>query len=310
MMKAPPDPTQDEWSTWVLHDRYGGDPGYETVVRSAVERFADRVLDEAHLFSGMRLVDVGAGDGLLAFRALERLGTLQVVLTDISPALLRHAQDAAARRNCLDQCTFLECSAEKLTDLADSSVDAIVTRASLAYVPDKNAAFREFQRVLKPGGRISIAEPIMQEEAFAARALKARVDAQTGGSPDPFLKLLHRWKSAQFPDTAEGCAKHPLVNFSERDLINMVRDAGFVDIHMQLHIDVAPSLITSWEIFLASSPHPWAPSLGLILEERFSAEERQLFEALVKPTVESGKNLAIDRIAYLNAKKPALHAIL
>jgi arsenite methyltransferase len=310
MMKAPPDPNQDEWSKWVLYDRYGGDPGYEAVVRRAVARFADRVLDEAHLFSGMRLVDVGAGDGLLAFRALERLGTIQVVLTDISPPLLRHAKDTAARLNLKDQCTFLECTAEKLTDLADSTVDAIVTRASIAYVSNKNAAFREFQRVLKPGGRISIAEPIMQDEAFAAQALKARVDAQLGSSPDPFLKLLHRWKSAQFPDTAEGCAKHPLVNFSERDLIDMARGAGFVDIHMQLHIDVAPSLVTSWDIFLASSPHPWAPSLRSILEERFSSEERQLFEALVKPTVESGKNLAIDRIAYLNAKKPTLHAIL
>ncbi|HEY0747162.1 MAG TPA: methyltransferase domain-containing protein [Steroidobacteraceae bacterium] len=310
MMKATLNPNQDEWSKWVLHDRSGGDPGYEAVVRRAVERIADRVLDEAQLFSGMRLVDVGAGDGLLAFRALERLGTIQVVLTDISQPLLRHAEDTAAHRNFKDHCTFLECSAEKLTELADSTVDAIVSRSSIAYVADKNAAFREFQRVLKPGGRISLAEPIMQEEAFAARALKARVEAQSSGSPDQFLTLLHRWKAAQFPDTAEGCAKHPLVNFSERDLINMVRAAGFVDIHMQLHIDVAPSLITSWEIFLASSPHPWAPSLGAILETRFSAEERHLFEALVKPTVESGKNVAIDRMAYLNAKKPALHAIL
>ncbi len=62
--------------------------------------------------------------------------------------------------------------------------------------------------------------------------------------PDQFLRLLHRWKAAQFPDTEESCAASPHVNYSERDLLNFVRGAGFSDIHLQLHIDVAPSLIT------------------------------------------------------------------
>jgi arsenite methyltransferase len=73
---------------------------------------------------------------------------------------------------------------------------------------------------------------------------------------------------------------------------------------LQLHIDVAPSLITSWEIFLDSSPHPWAPSLRSVLADRFTAQEREFFEKMVRPTVESGKNLTTDRIAYMNATKP------
>jgi len=271
-----------------------------------VQRYADAVLDDAHLFPGMTLADVGTGDGLLAFRAIERIGAaIHVVLTDISAPLLRHAKTCAVGRKVEGQCTFLECSAEKLLGIGDSTIDAIVARASIAYVPDKRAAFGEFHRVLKAGGRLSIAEPILQDEAFAARALRTRVDAQAGQPADRFLTLLHRWKSAQFPDTEEAYARNPLVNFSERDLLNFVRAAGFSDIHLQLHIQVAPSLITSWEVFLDVSPHPWAPSLSAILDEQFSQEERLFFEAIVRPTVESGKNLNIERIAYVSARKPS-----
>ncbi len=48
---------------------------------------------------------------------------------------------------------------------------------------------------------------------------------------------------------------------------------------------------------------PWAPSLQRILKEQFSHAERWLFESVVRPTVESGKNPTVDRIAYLIAIK-------
>jgi ubiquinone/menaquinone biosynthesis C-methylase UbiE len=272
-----------------------------------VQRLADRVLDEAKLSPGMLLADIGAGEGLLAFRAIERVGpTLQVVLTDISGPMLRHAEALAAQRGVGSQCRFLECSAEKLDDIADATVDVVATRAVLAYVADKSAALREFYRVLKPDGRISIAEPILQDEAFFARALRRRVEEQGARSEDRFLVLLHRWKAAQFPDTEEECAKSPIVNYSERDLINFVRGAGFADIHLQLNIDVMPSLVTSWDVFLGTSPHPWAPSLSHILAAQFTPEERRFFEQIMRPIVESGKNLATDRMVYINAKKPAV----
>jgi ubiquinone/menaquinone biosynthesis C-methylase UbiE len=294
----------DEWSNWLLHVRHADDPAYEQVVRSVVERYADRVLDNAGLSPGMTLVDIGTGDGLLAFRAIGRVGaTLRVILTDISEPLLRHTEASAAERGLSGQCSFVQCSAEALAGIDHSSVDAVVARAAIAYVPDKAAAFREFVRVLKPGGRLAIAEPILQDEAFFARALRKRVN-DPSQRKDPFLTLLHRWKSAQFPDTEEACAASPIANFSERDLVILARNSGLADIHLELHIDVFPSLIKSWEVFLDNSPHPWAPPLRRILAEQFTAEERTFFERMVRPTVESGTNIATDRIAYLNARKP------
>jgi len=294
----------DVWSQWLLHRRHADDAAYGQVVRRVVERLVDRVLDDAKLSAGMTLADIGAGEGLLALRAIERIGpSLRVVLTDISAPMLHHAESLAIRRGVRSQCTFLECSAETLGVVAASTIDVVATRAALAYVADKSAALREFHRVLKPGGRLSIAEPILQDDAFFARALRRRVDAEPSGSHDRFLTLLHRWKAAQFPDTEELCAKSPITNYSERDLLNFVRGAGFTEIHLQLHIDVAPSLITSWQVFLDSSPHPWAPPLSVILAEQFTAEERQFFEQIVRPTVESGTNLTTERIVYLNARR-------
>jgi arsenite methyltransferase len=296
----------DEWSEWLLHRRHADDADYAGVVRGVVAGIARRVLDASNLSAGMTLADIGSGEGLLAFNAIERIGpSLRVIMTDISAPMLRYAEAIAVERNIRSQCTFIECSAEKLPGIADSSVDVVATRAVLAYVSDKSAALREFHRVLKPGGRISLAEPILQDEAFFARALRRRLDSQPAGSRDRFLTLLHRWKAAQFPDTEELCNLNPLTNYSERDLLNFVRGSGFTAIHLELHIDVAPSLITSWKVFLGTSPHPLAPSLRDILAEKFTPDERQFFEQVVRPTVEAGKNFSTERMVYLSATKPA-----
>jgi arsenite methyltransferase len=298
------DVESDVWSEWLLHRRHADDPAYSQVVQAVVVGYADRVLDGGQLVAGMTLVDVGAGEGLLAFRAIDRIGpSLRVVLTDLSAPMLQYAESVAVKRNVRQQCTFLKCSADNLKGIADASVDVVATRAVLAYVADKTAALGEFFRILKPGGRLTIAEPILQDDAFYARALRRRIEDQSLPA-DRFLTLLHRWKAAQFPDTEDAGAKSPIANYSERDLLNMVRGSGFTEIHLQLHIDVVPSLITSWDVYLGSSPHPWAPSLKQILAEQFTSDERQFFEQMVRPTVESGKSVTTDRAMYLQAQRP------
>ena len=300
------DSQSDVWSRWLLQVRSGGDPAFDRQVRAELEPYAERVLDAARLEPGMTLADIGSGEGLIAFRAIDRIGpSLEVVLTDISAPLLRHAEALATERGVRQQCTFVECAADKLTGIADASVDVVTTRAALAYVADKAAALREFQRILKPGGRISLAEPIFQDDAFAACALKSMVDDQRPHNPDPFRPLLHRWKAAQFPDTPEKIAASPIANFSERTLFELTRVVGFAQLHVELHIDMLSSSITGWQVFLDSSPHPWAPPLSQILAEQFTAEERQTFENTLRPLVESGEALTVMRTAYISATKPA-----
>jgi arsenite methyltransferase len=295
----------DVWSEWLLHRRHGDDPIFAEVVRVDLERIANRVIDAARLAPGMKLGDIGTGEGLIAFRAIERIGpALSVLLTDLSAPILRHAASLAFQRLVHSQCAFLHCPADKLDGIADASMDVITTRAVLAYVADKSAALREFRRVLKPGGRLSIAEPMLQDEAFLATALRARLASEGAQSRDPFLPLLHRWKSAQYPDTQEKIASSPIANYSERTLFEVVRASGFVDIHLELHLDLLPSVIRSWELFLHTSPHPWAPPLSVILAEQFKPKEREYFEQVMRPIIESPDTMTTTRIVYLAATRP------
>jgi arsenite methyltransferase len=122
-----------------------------------------------------------------------------------------------------------------LKDVEDASIDVVTARAVLAYVPDKVEALREFRRVLKPGGRLSIGEPILRDDAFEAASLKqfSRCSAP-GDWKIASFPLLSRWKGAQFPDTEERIASNPITNFSERDLVRFALDVGFTDIHMDV----------------------------------------------------------------------------
>ena len=302
-MSIDPPGSYDVWSDWLLRDRHGGDAANEQIIRNEVHRYADRVLDAAQLRHGMTLADVGTGDGEVAFRAIDRIGpSLRVLLTDISAPLLALAKSLATQRNVLDQCTFLQNSAERLDGIDDRSVDVVTTRATLAYVGDKRAALGEFRRVLKPGGHLSIVEPLMQEDAFNAIALRRLLEHESGPK-DLVLSLVHRWKAAQFPDTTEKLADSPIANYSERDLLALVQDCGFVEIHMELHVDVRQYDGVPWDTFIGSSPHPWAPTLRVILEEQFSPEERREFEQALRPGVEAGSFMATERSVYFSARK-------
>ena len=298
-------PATDVWSQWLLHRRHGGDADYEQAMRAMVERYVERVLDGARLEAGQTIADVGAGEGLLALRAIERLGgALRVWLTDVSEPMLRHARAQALERGVADRCTFVRAAADRLEGIDDASLDVVLTRSVLAYVPDKIGALREFHRVLRPGGRISLAEPVFQDEAVAAQAIRAVIESKPPAAVSPLMPLLHRWKAAQFPDTEEKIRASAIASYSERDLVRFAQNAGFAEVHLELHIDSFPSIVRSWEVFVNSAPHPLAPPLSVIMAEQFTAEERELFERSMRPVIEDPRAVSTDRMAYLTAHKP------
>jgi ubiquinone/menaquinone biosynthesis C-methylase UbiE len=285
-----PTAESDNWSDWLLNGRHGRDPVFLEALRPELNRIADRVLDGAKLEPSMTLADVGTGDGLVALRAIDRLGpALRVLLVDISPALLNHTEALARERGVGSQCSFLHCSADNLNMIDDASTDVVTTRAVLAYVANKELAFREFFRVLRPEGRISLAEPIFRDNALAAATLKDSVQQRPPGDNDRLLPLLHRLYASFYPDTLDKISENPLFNFTERDLMRLAQISGFADVRLEFRIEAATSLPVSWEAFLDIAPCPLAPPFGTILSECFTEDERRYFEPALRSMLNTSR---------------------
>lgn len=294
----------DSWSEWLLRRRYGGDANQQSVVRDFVEQIRDRVLDGAAISAGMVLVDVGAGDGLIAFGAFARAGpSLRVVLADVSAPLLKRAEEVAVECGVRNQCTFLQTCAERLDGVADECADVVTTRAVLAYVADKAAAAHQFHRVLKPGGRISIAEPIYQDEAVRLAALTNLLRSRPADVSHAAARLMQRWGAAQLPSTIAEIKGNPLTNFSERDLIVLVHQAGFTEIHLEFHIDIVKAVPMPWDTFIDIAPRPDTPTLRELFSSHFSDIEQGQFEEGLRRQVESGQLVERSAVAYLTARK-------
>src|SRR5580693_7906829 len=126
----------DRWHRWLTDVRFGGDPAArEQDLTEFLYPVRDTVLDKAKLRPGDTVLDVGTGDGLIGFGALERLGPSgHVIFSDISQDLLDHCRAAAAAEGLLGQCQFVLASADSLTGIADASVDIVTPRPVLIYV--------------------------------------------------------------------------------------------------------------------------------------------------------------------------------
>jgi SAM-dependent methyltransferase len=183
-------------------------------------------------------------------------------------------------------------------------VDVVTTRSVLAYVSDKNKAFQEFHRILKPGGRISIAEPVFRDDAFKIIAMRKWIEDHPEFPNLRLLRLINQWNSAQLPSTMENLSTNPLINYSERDLFSIAKESKFSEIQVELHLNSNPTVSMPWEVYIECSPHPLAPTLKEIMAQNFSLEDREFLEKAMRPVVETGQLEGIERMTYLTAIKP------
>ena len=285
----------DKWSRWLLERRFASDPQRVQAVLASLYPIRNKVLDYANLGEGEVLLDVGCGDGLITFGALERVKTSKAIFCDISQALLTHAQAIAQDLQVLDRCQFLCAPAEDLSALADASVDVVTTRSVLLYVTAKQQAFKEFYRVLRPQGRLSIFEPINR---FVFPQPLHRLGWY---DVTPVLEIAQKVKAVyqrlQPPET------DPMLNFDERDLLAMAEVAGFSAIYLQLEAEITPVAKEQWEVYLHTPSNPTIPTLKEVMQEVLTPKETEQLVSHLRLLVEAGKGEMKKAFAYLQAVK-------
>lgn len=141
---------------------------------------------------GETILDVGCGSGTDTLIAAEQAGPSgQVIGVDMTAAMLERAQ-----QNVLSARAFnvrIEWGYAESVPLRDNSVDCVISNGVINLTPDKRDTFREILRVLKPGGRIQVADVIVETRipAQSADLLRLWTHCVAGGShSDDLIDIL------------------------------------------------------------------------------------------------------------------------
>jgi demethylmenaquinone methyltransferase/2-methoxy-6-polyprenyl-1,4-benzoquinol methylase len=221
--------SEAERDGWVrrLFDQTAGD--YDRVERAMAfgsgSWYRRRALARAGLRSGMRVVDVGVGTGLTA-READRLVGPDGQVTGVDPSVgMMERAVLSARINLLQ-------GRADAVPLAAAAVDFVSMGYALRHVADLPAAFREFSRVLAPGGRLCI----LEITAPAGRLPKALLRCYMRRVVPFVARRIARHREVPtlmryYWDTIEACAAPGVI-------MDAIRDAGFVDVERTVCLGV------------------------------------------------------------------------
>lgn len=184
-----------------------------------------RALRRAGLEPGMRVLDVATGTGLVAREIIRVLGNHEDVIgLDPSPGMMAAASEPLPLR-------LIQGQAERLP-FASGTFDFLSLGFALRHMEDLLGVFREFRRVLKPGGRVLLLEITRAEGRvsgallkFYMRSMVPMISRTVARHPDTPRLYRYYW------DTIEACAPPDQVAAT-------MRDAGFsaVDRYLELGI--------------------------------------------------------------------------
>jgi len=135
----------------------------------------------ASLREGETVLDIGSGAGFDCFLAANKVGKNgRVIGVDMTPEMIEKARETAKRGN-YGNVEFRLGEIENLP-VANNSVDVVISNCVINLVPDKRRVFMEVFRVLKPGGRLMIADIVLVKELpdFIKKSIEAYIGCLSG----------------------------------------------------------------------------------------------------------------------------------
>ena len=183
-----------------------------------------RALQRAGLAAGAQVLDVGIGTGLVAREALKIIGT-QGRLTGVDPSV------GMMNQVHLPGVELVRGKAEALPR-PDASADFLSMGYALRHIGDVAAAFGEFHRVLRPGGRLVVLEITKPEGAIGTAVLKGYMRAVVPLIARVVARQRHTselWR--YYWDTIEACIPPATV-------MAALRAAGFTDVQRTTELGI------------------------------------------------------------------------
>ncbi|ORX02538.1 SAM-dependent methyltransferase [Mycobacterium triplex] len=166
-------------------------PGYDLMSRLfGLRRVHQRLIDQADLTNGQRILEIGCGTGNLTIRAKRAYPGAEVIGSDPDPLALRRSQRKAKQ---LTGIRFEQAYAQRLP-YDDGQFDRVLSSMMLHHLHTdaKTDAAAEIFRVLRPGGRLHLVDMggnMTPEDGLAARLVRHSPHA-TGNLGDAIPRLL------------------------------------------------------------------------------------------------------------------------
>jgi ubiquinone/menaquinone biosynthesis C-methylase UbiE len=186
-----------------------------------------------------RSLEIGAGTGYFSLNLLQTGVIREATCTDISPGMLEALEHNATQLGLSVETAA--CDASQLP-FEDASFDLVLGHAVLHHLPDLEACFAEFLRVLKPGGTLFFAgEPSRSGDRIAAYPKRGAIKVA------PLWRRAIKARPAPSHDGAEDEREHALEAvvdvhaFVPSDLETGARHAGFADVQVR-----GEELLANW----------------------------------------------------------------
>jgi arsenite methyltransferase len=167
-------PTGRPWA-----EDLGYPPELARVPEASVQSFAGVAnhFSLGRIEPGQVVLDLGCGAGTDLLIAAQMVGPEgRAIGVDMTPTMLDRARESAAEMG-LENVELHQSLIESLP-LPDHSVDVVISNGVIDLVPDKDAVFDEIDRVLRPGGRLQLADVVIHNEV--SEDARKRIDLWTG----------------------------------------------------------------------------------------------------------------------------------